>query len=154
MTETFDNTKFLDAQNIRDNFVRRSERDQTTVDYFVAVLLNDGILTDACIKRAEKLMAAKNAQEDAKQKIVAAQIQVQVNGENCIDAKFPRLFCRRSTNLNELAAYIKTVKTLEIEQMLTQLRERTEHYRSLYHGQIVEAVKFLENELRERKGGN
>jgi len=122
--------------------------------YFFYHLLNLSVLDVAIVERAKNLdVAVKKAESAEKEKRERENAETKIEMEKP-DSKLYILFNRRENFPNELREYVTKTPIEELEDYLTELKAKPNHYRDLFHDGFFEVIQILSQLIAEKKVKN
>jgi hypothetical protein len=145
----YDERAYIAASSALSGLVPIIHRDPVN---FLAAAFDGGLFTEAQVEAAKKIVAAKRQIEEEKQQLAAEKQKAEFEAFWSPDVAFPRLFLRRKSDFIGLQNWINKTPVADLEKLLKELNEKTQHYRSIYHYQIGEAIEYLQKAVEQQKG--
>ncbi|MCW4018076.1 MAG: hypothetical protein NWF00_05290 [Candidatus Bathyarchaeota archaeon] len=148
----FNESAYMNALNYLNSITPTLSRQKIV---FLAVAFENRTFTDKDIEAAKQLLAQKHVLDEQKAKIATEKQKAIKETFWSPEVAFPRLFKRRNSDYVGLSKWIKNTSKTDLEKLLGELTQRTQHWSSLYFGEIGKATAYLETEIQKRKtGGN
>lgn len=140
-------------QQILDTYSEISSRFKNTKvkQEVLGRLIHDGSLTLEDIKKAIEISEEIKKEEKIKAEKRRAEQEAQRKQEMKPDSMIPKLWRSVKVQPERLRNYIATYEPVEeLVLYLGELKTRSLHYASIYHGTLSQALQFLEFELTKR----
>jgi len=117
----------------------------------LGMLIHNGGLTLEDIKEAIEISERIEKEEKMKAEKRAKEQEEHQKQREKPDSKIPVLWQSVRVQPERLTKYLATYDLDALEAYLSDMKARPLHYHSIFHGQITEAIRFIDQALANRK---